>query len=249
MSTFVLVHGSWHGAWCWYKVIPRLERLGHRVIAPDLPSLGRDKTPVSDVSLRLWTDSICRVLDTETEPVVLVGHSRGGVVISEVAESRPEKVELLVYLCAFLVRSGESLMQVAETDGASLVRPSLLLFQEQGHATVREENVRELFYGDCGDDDVALARLLLQPEALAPLGTPIQTTEERFGRIPRVYIECLRDKAISASVQKQMYTAVPCERVISMDTDHSPFFSAPDQLVAHLDGASARLTGDRSQGR
>lgn len=249
MSTFVLVHGSWHGAWCWYKVIPRLERLGHRVIAPDLPSLGRDKTPVSDVSLRLWTDSICRVLDAETEPVVLVGHSRGGVVISEVAESRPEKVELLVYLCAFLVRTGESLMQVAETDGASLVRPSLLLFQEQGHATVREENVRELFYGDCGDDDVALARLLLQPEALAPLGTPIQTTEERFGRIPRVYIECLRDKAISASVQKQMYTAVPCERVISMDTDHSPFFSAPDQLVGHLDAVSARLTGDRSRGR
>ena len=119
MSTFVLIHGSWHGAWCWYKVIPRLERAGHRVIAPDLPSLGKDKTPISRVSLRLWTESVCQVLDAETEPVVLVGHSRGGMVISEVAESRPEKIKTLVYLCAFLLWNGESVMQVAQTDDTS----------------------------------------------------------------------------------------------------------------------------------
>ena len=58
MGTFVLVHGAWHGAWCWYKVVPRLEQAGHRVIAPDLPSLGSDKTPISQVSLRLWTDRV-----------------------------------------------------------------------------------------------------------------------------------------------------------------------------------------------
>ena len=234
MSTFVLIHGSWHGAWCWYKVIPRLERAGHRVIAPDLPSLGKDKTPISQVSLRLWTESVCQVLDAQTEPVVLVGHSRGGIVISEVAESRPEKIRTLVYLCAFLLRNGESLMQVAQTDGGSQIGPNLILAQEQGHATVRDEGIKEVFYGGCSEEDVVLARLLLQPEALAPLGTPIRTTEERFGQIPRVHIECLRDKAISPPFQKQMYSALPCERIISMDTDHSPFFSAPDQLAAHL---------------
>jgi len=234
LSTFVLIHGAWHGAWCWYKVIPRLEGAGHRVIAPDLASLGKDKTPTARVSLPLWTESICQILDAETEPVVLVGHSRGGIVISEVAESRPEKVKTLVYLCAFLLRNGESLMQVAQTDGASLIAQNLVVSQEEGHATVRDESVREVFYGGCDDEDVVLARLLLQPEPLAPLGTPIKTTEERFGRIPRVYIECLRDKAIGPSLQKQMYRAERCERVISMDTDHSPFFSAPDQLVAHL---------------
>jgi len=206
------------------------------VIAPDLPSLGRDKTRISDVSLRLWTDSVGHVLDVQTEPVVLVGHSRGGIVISQVAESRPEKIKTLVYLCAFLLRNGESLMQVTETDDASLLGRNLILVQEHGHAEIRDDGLREVFYGGCDEEDVVLARLLLQPEALAPSSTPIRTTDERFGRIPRVYIECLRDKAISPSVQKQMYSAVPCERVISMDTDHSPFFSAPDQLVAHLNG-------------
>ena len=96
------------------------------------------------------------------------------------------------------------------------------------------EAIKDAFYGCCGAEDVALARLLLQPEALAPMGTSIRITAENFGRIPRVYIECLRDKAISPAVQKQMYIAMPCQRVISMDTDHSPFFSAPEELVACL---------------
>ena len=79
-----------------------------------------------------------------------------------------------------------------------------------------------------------LARLLLQPEAMAPLGTPIHTTPENFGRIPRVYIECLRDNAVTPAFQKEMYSVVPCQRVISMETDHSPFFSEPEELVSHL---------------
>lgn len=87
--TYLPIHGAWHGAWCWYKLMSRLERLGHTVIAPDLPSLGRDRTPVDRVSLPLWREFVCNILDTQTEPVILVGHSRGGIVISEAAEQRP----------------------------------------------------------------------------------------------------------------------------------------------------------------
>jgi hypothetical protein len=85
------------------------------------------------------------------------------------------------------------------------------------------------------------AKSLLVPQGAAPLAVPLRTSEERFGRIPRVYIECLRDRAISPSFQKDMYTAVPCRNVISMDTSHSPFFSAPEELVAHL--TSPAVTG------
>jgi len=58
MSTYVMVHGAWHGAWCWYKVVPLLQRAGHTVVAPDLPSLGRDRTPMGEVSLATWVDHI-----------------------------------------------------------------------------------------------------------------------------------------------------------------------------------------------
>ena len=90
MSTYVLIHGSWHGAWCWYKVVPRLEQAGHTALAIDLPGHGRDWTPPQDVSMQTYVDSVCGVLDTLPEPAILVGHSRGGIVISQVAESRRE---------------------------------------------------------------------------------------------------------------------------------------------------------------
>ena len=91
MATYVLVHGAWHGAWCWFKVIPLLEKRGHKVVALDLPSHGRDKTPTSSVTLQSYADRVCQTLDECSEPVVLVGHSMGGVVITQAAEQRPKK--------------------------------------------------------------------------------------------------------------------------------------------------------------
>ena len=234
MSAYILVHGAWHGGWCWCKVVPLLEKAGHTVVAPDLPSLGKDKTSVSEVSLALWAEHVCRLVDAQPEPAVLVGHSRGGIVISEAAERRPDKVKTLVYLSAFLLRNGESLLQVANEDSMSLVLPNLVVTEDQRSCTVRGAAIRDAFYGDCRDEDVALAKLCLQPEPMAPMATPVAVTEENFGRVPRVYIECLQDRAIPPALQKRMYTASPCQKVISMDTSHSPFFSAPQALVDHL---------------
>ena len=234
MSTYILVHGAWHGAWCWYKVVPELTRAGHTVITPDLPSLGRDRTPIGDVSLAQWADSICQIVDAATAPVTLVAHSRGGIVISEVAERRPAKVAVLVYLAAFLLRDGETLLQVAQTDGTSLVLPNLIVADDGTYTTVRADAVKEVFYGACPDQDVALAKMLLTPEAMGPSATPVHVTDAGFGRVPRVYIECLRDKAIPVALQRKMYAHWPCQKVFSIDTDHSPFFSAPEELVGHL---------------
>ena len=92
MSAYLLIHGAWHGGWCWHKVLARLRRAGMRAAAPDLPSLGRDRTAVTEITLQSWTDSVCDHLDREAEPVILVGHSRAGAVISQAAEARPQKV-------------------------------------------------------------------------------------------------------------------------------------------------------------
>ena len=209
-------------------------RLYDRLIAPDLPSLGRDRTPISEVSLAAWVDSICGVIDLASEPVTLVGHSRGGIIISEVGERQPTKVAMLVYLAAFLLRDGESLLQVAQSDQASLVAPNLVVAADRSYMTVKEDVLKDAFYGESPDEDVALAKMLLAPEATGPAATPIHVSENRFGRVPRVYIECLRDKAIPLALQRQMYGNLPCQKVVSIDTDHSPFFSAPEQLVEHL---------------
>lgn len=234
MSNYVLIHGAWHGAWCWYKVLPLLKRFGHEVIAPDLPGLGKDITPIDQISLESWTESICEILDAQPNPVVLVGHSRGGIILSAAAEKCPQKIARLVYVTAGLVRDGESLRQLLVEDGTSLLLPNLVIADDGISLTVKEEALKAVFYGECPEEDIALARLLLRPEPRGPTGTPIHITEENFGSVPRFYIECLRDKAIPQSLQKKMYSALPCQKVITIDTDHSPFFSAPQRLVECL---------------
>ncbi len=234
MSTIVLIHGAWHGAWCWYQVIPSLEKVGHRVIAPDLPGLGTDRTPLAGITLATWVDKVCEILDAESEPVMLVGHSRGGIVISEVAERRPDRIRKLVYVAAFLVPAGQSLLDIAGQIDDSVVTRNLVTAPDQVSFTVQPDALREAFYADCPEEDFVSAQSLLTPEPIAPSATPLQVTEGNFGRVTRVYIECLRDRAITPDVQKKMYTALPCSQVISIDTDHSPFFSRPGELVSHL---------------
>lgn len=234
MSTFVLVHGSWHGAWCWYKIVPLLEQAGHKAIAVDLPGHGRDWTAPGEVTLQSYVESISRVLDEQAEPVILVGHSRGGIVISQTAEYRPEKIRTLVYLAAFLIPNGEAMLPTALSDAESLIVPNLVVNEEQGSHTLKAEAFRKALYADCSQEDMTLATALLTPEPNAPVATPLSLSDEKFGRIPRVYIETLQDKGVGPELQKKMYSAIPCQHIISMETSHSPFLSAPEQLVGHL---------------
>lgn len=235
MSTFVLVHGGWNGGWCWEKVVPLLEEAGHGVEAPDLPGLGDDRTPIPEASLQSYVDRITQVLDAQPEPVVLVGHSSGGAVISQAAEQRPEKVKLLVYLAAFLLRDGETLFSAAEDETGSLVLPNLVMSEDGSSATIREDVIVEALFHDCPDEDAKRAKSRFVPQALAPFATPLALTEGNFGRVPRTYIETLQDRAVSPPFQKEMYERLPCQKVVSMDTSHSPFFSAPEELAGHLE--------------
>jgi pimeloyl-ACP methyl ester carboxylesterase len=231
MRTYIFVHGAWHGAWCWYKILPLLEKAGHKALAVDLPGFGRDRTPLSEVSLQSYVDRVCAAIDGQPGRVILVGHSRGGIVISQTAEQRPARVERLVYLAAFLLPNGQAFLPAAMQDTQSLLLPNLVVNEAQGYITLKEEGCREALYADCSDRDVALATLLLTPEPIAPLATPLDLSERNFGRVPRVYTETLCDQAITLSAQRKMVAAMPCAEVMSMNTGDSPFFSAPQELA------------------
>ncbi|MEM8586497.1 MAG: alpha/beta fold hydrolase [Pseudomonadota bacterium] len=234
MTTFVLVHGAWHGAWCWDEVVPRLEEAGHRVVAPDMPAHGGDPTPVAYVSLQAYADRVCSVVDAQPEPVVLVGHSLGGVMITQAAETCPANIAKLVYLTAFLLPDGVARMGYGADIPGSLVPPNMIVADDKATVAIRPDGFAPAFCHDCSDDHVAKARSLTRPEPMVGIVTPVRHTPERFGRIPRVYIECTEDRALLPEVQKRMYTQTPVERVLSLATSHAPFFAAPDELVGHL---------------
>lgn len=234
MSKFVLIHGAWHGGWCWSKIAALLARNGHTVLSPDLPGHGADNTPVSKIMLEGYTNSVVNILEQQTEPVVLVGHSMGGLVISQAAERMPDKIKSLVYVCAFLVRNGETLGDVAQRDARALVMPNLDVSEDKLSARLKPEVIRQAFYTDCSDDDAASAQSRLVAQALAPFMTPVQLSAGKYGLVPRSYVECTHDRAISVEIQKSMFASSPCRKVWTLETDHSPFLSKPDELASIL---------------
>lgn len=112
MATFVLVHGAWHGGWCYGRVAKKLRAAGHEVYTPTLTGVGeRSHLAASlEVNLSMHVKDICQVLEYEQlKDVILCGHSYGGMVISGVAAQHAERIKSLVYLDAFLPEDGQSL--------------------------------------------------------------------------------------------------------------------------------------------
>ncbi len=230
MKTFILVHGSWHSAWNWHKVIPLLEKQGHKAIAIDLPGMGRDKTPIYTIKMKETVEKICHLIDSIDEPVILVGHSKNGIMISQAAEYRPHKIEKLIYLAAYLIPNGKTQREYSIQDTEGVLKPYVTLHKELNASTLQSEIYKEGLYHDCEDDITELAKLLLSHEPIESGMTPLQLTDENYGSVPRYYIECTEDKAVTPFIQRKMYTELPCQKVFSMATSHSPFFSAPQEL-------------------
>jgi pimeloyl-ACP methyl ester carboxylesterase len=186
-----------------------------------------------DDVLGQWADSVAAEVAAASAPVILVGHSRGGLVISEVAERVGPKIARLVYLTAFLLPGGVSLMANVMSRGEG-TGPALVIDEASGTCTVQPGTQRAVFYHLCPEADVAAAIDRLCPEPLEPLVRGLRVTEERFGVVPRAYVEAAHDQAITLDHQRAMQALFPCSPVLHLESDHSPFYSMPEQLAAAL---------------
>ena len=216
MKTYLLIHGSWHSAWNWHKVVPLIEKAGHKAIAIDLPGMGRDKTPIQEVRMKSTVEIICRLIDNIPGKVILVGHSKNGIMISQAAEYRPDKIEKLIYLAAYLIPDGKTQKEYSVQDTEGWLKPYVSQHPETNSHTLQPEIFREGLYHDCDEDITELAKVLLSNEPVESAITPLQLTEENFGRVPRVYIECTEDRAVTPFIQRKMYTETPCEKSIQL---------------------------------
>ena len=230
---FVLVHGAWHGAWCWQRLTPELEAAGATVVAPDLPGHGADTTPVAEVTMDAYVERVVAAGESLDGPVDLVGHSMGGMVISAVAERIPARIAGLTYLCAFLPRDGDVLGALGAEDADTELNAAIRPGPEPGTLTVVPEVV-PVFYGDCSDADAADALARLAPQPIAPLQTPVRLSAEQFGRVPRAYVLCTQDRAVSPAMQRILLDRVPCDPVLELASGHSPFLSMPAELARTL---------------
>ena len=229
-KTFILIHGSWHSAWNWYKVTPLLEKKGHTVYSIDLPGMGRDKTPIENVRFDSTIQKLCRLIDSIPGKVILVAHSKNGIMNSQLAELRPKKIEKLIYLAAVLVANGKCAKDYFALDEKEVLGGHIT-YNGTISSMLLPEIYKEGLYHDCPDDITQMAKILLLPESTESAKAKLKLTEENYGSVPRYYIECTEDRAITPWLQEKMLEQMPCLKVYKLPSSHSPFFSMPDKLT------------------
>ncbi len=229
-ATVVLVHGAWHGAWCWERVTALLEARRIPWIALDLPTC--DDKSASPATLHDDAAVLRTALDAIDGPTVVCGHSYGGFVISEGAAGHPG-VRQLVYLAAFMPDEGETVValttSVPDSPVLAVLRP-----QPDGRTALDVALAADVFFNDC--DEASRAWAIAHLRAMW-LGTPEPAAAFAWKTIPSVFVVTGRDRTILPELQRRM--SLRATRVVEWDTSHSPFFSQPT-LVADLLEALAR---------
>jgi pimeloyl-ACP methyl ester carboxylesterase len=236
-KNFVLVHGAFAGEYAWSLIRPILESAGNTVLTLDLPAHGDDTTPVTAATFEAYQEAVLRRIESASTPVILVGHSMAGIVISQVAERIPEQIEKLVYLSAYLPKDGQSLQELAMQDAESLIGPNLQFAPDYSGATLPEAIAIQVFAGDCSDEIKKLVAEKSKLEPLAAFQAKVSLTDANFGRVPKYYIETLKDQGVGNTLQKRM--VVENGTVIatySIDSGHSPYFAKPTELAEILAG-------------
>ena len=221
MTLFVLVHGAWHGAWCWSRVIPLLEERGHAAVAMDLPIEDRS------AGWGDYADAVIAAMDDADGDVVLVGHSMGGHVIPVVAERRP--VARSVFLAAGMpVEESFAALMQKHHDHFGPALAEKLVWAEDGGTTWRPDDAADIFYHDCEPQDARDAVSRLRSQYMQQAGDPYPITS--FPNSPSTYIVCGQDRAISPAWGRRITSELGME-TIEMDASHSPFWSRPRELA------------------
>ena len=288
-ATFVFVHGGWHNRASWDKVTPLLEAHGHRALTLDLPGAGvhtvapksfaarpfnpeafaAETSPVAGVTQDERTQAVValvkEVAALNDGPVVLVGHSAGGMTISAVAEQVSELLGAVVYLAGFMVPNGLSLAAMIPHEAmSSALSPGLFIGNpvEIGATRINPRSTDEAyrallkasFYADVSEADFAEFALHLHSDE--PNGgalSPSEITPARFGRVPRHYIRTTQDCAVPLAGQDRMIAEVDgtignTTMTHTLDSSHSPFLSQPGALSQILlDIANQALTNSRGR--
>jgi len=235
-AAVVLIHGAWHGAWCWQRVADALAAAGVSAVAVDLPGHGDSSEPLGD--LHADADLVTSVLDSLDRPAVLVGHSYGGAVITDAG--RHPAVAHLVYISALALDEGESCVNAASAEAAATGlshegRPDLgagFVPGDDGTVTIDPHVARECFYHDCDPATADWAVGKLGPQRLTSLQQ--EPREVAWRHRSSTYVVCANDQASHPGLQRLL--ARRCTSSLEWPTGHSPFLSRPGQVVGLLLG-------------
>lgn len=225
----VLVHGSYHGPWCWERLTPELERRGHNVTAVDLP--------ISDPEIGAagYADALEAQVDW-SEPPIIVAHSTGGLTVPIVAARRP--VRRLVFLASMLPKPGMSTgeqRQVEPIDGPGPISPPQFTDLGDNVWMVGPTTATEMFFQDASPELAGWAVAQLRPQAYRAMDeiTPL----EAWPDVPSAYVVCREDRALNPEWARGAARERLGIEPLEIDGGHSPFLTRPAELAELLEPA------------
>lgn len=240
MSRFVLVHGAMGNHRTWpLSFLESLRAKGHTVEVLDLPGQGNDHTPKESVTMQSYANKVVAQLTTHDEPAILVGHSMGGMVITQAANdfvAGGGTLAQVVYLTAFLPRNGQSLLDLAGTPEGQgdQVQANLVVSGEPPIGTFPRAAAKDALFNTTPMEVFnAVEANSIESQPIIPFTNPVNIEDDR--PLVRRYVFALQDRAIPLPLQRKMARDTAVVETVELDCDHMVMYSAPDALVATLD--------------
>jgi pimeloyl-ACP methyl ester carboxylesterase len=233
---YVLVHGAWHGGWCWVRVAERLRAAGHRVFTPTLTGLGdRAHLIAPHVGLATHVEDVVSTLEMEDlSDVVLVGHSFGGAVIGGVADARADRIRRLVFLDALLLQSGQSPFsqlpsEMVEARTAGAIKTSGLFGE-----TLAMPPPPPTVFGVTDPSEAAWVASRLKPHPIKSYEDSLELKRPLGAGRPATYIACTNPTYQAMAPERQWVKAQPDWIYLELATGHDAMILAPDALTKML---------------
>jgi pimeloyl-ACP methyl ester carboxylesterase len=229
---FVLIHGAWHGGWCWNGVINELKKAGHTAEAPTMPG----HNPADDRSKIKFTDyvdKIVSVLNQQDAPVVLVGHSSAGFLIQAAAPSVPEKIEQLIFLNAFILPNGKSQFDLVPPEAAEGMTAAAKATPDNCVPPIEDFVRNQLMAGEQEELQNALLEKLV-PQPLALFTTPVKTEDFSALTIPISVVFCRDDVSLPPGAYLEMAKGLGDYELIEVEGGHETLFTAPRKVTEGL---------------
>lgn len=234
-DTFILVHGAFQDARAWDSVADQIKAAGHDVVAIDLPGRNATGSEAQAMTLETYIGTVTQAVEAAGNDVVLVAHSFGGMTISAVAERVPDRIRRMIYVAAYVPKSGESMEALAMSDGDNGFTPqTFVIAPDYSYAEILAADQVRVFAQDA---DAAQAEQLIASmirEPLAPIGTPVTLTDAAFGSVAKAYVRTLEDRTVSTPLQTMMIARAGITDVRDIGTGHAPYLTDPDTLALHI---------------
>jgi len=234
---FVLIHGAWHGGWCWDGVIKELEKQGHTAEAPTMPghNPGDDR---SGIKFDDYVDKINSVLAKQDTPVVLAGHSSAGFLLQMAAPKAPDKIQQLIFHNAFILPNGKCQFDLVPPEASEGMTAAANASPDNCVPVIEDFVRHQLMAGEPAEvQDALISRLVPQP--LAIFTTAVNTADFNKLTIPKTVLFCKEDASLPPGAFIGMAQGLGDFKLVEVSGSHESLFTNPSVVAGGLISAVA----------